>query len=64
MPSHFTVECPRCHKDFPVHTELWEAPYDLLCPFCGNTFRQRESPHVVSADGEVRRIDTGSAERM
>jgi endogenous inhibitor of DNA gyrase (YacG/DUF329 family) len=64
MASQFTVECPTCHKDFPVHMELWQAGYDLLCPFCGATFPQEESPHIVTASGEDRRVDTSQAESM
>lgn len=52
MAAHFMVRCPSCGGDFPCHTELWNAGYDLLCPFCQATFPQDRSPLVVSAQGE------------
>ncbi|TDE00698.1 hypothetical protein [Jiangella asiatica] len=64
MASIFTVECPSCGQSFPCHTELWQAGYDLLCPFCQATFPQERSPRIVSATGDVVRNDTGAAEGM
>jgi hypothetical protein len=56
----FTVTCPACGGKFPCHPELWEVPYDLLCPFCQHMFPQAESPLIITGTGE-RRI--GSAAR-
>jgi hypothetical protein len=67
MSTIFTVTCPKCGDNFPVHTELWQAGYDLLCPFCQATFPQERSPLIVSGGGErhVRPVDpTQSAESM
>lgn len=66
MSTIFTVTCPRCREGFPVHTELWRAGYDLLCPFCGASFPQDASPLIVGAQGErtVNQTDTGHAESM
>ncbi len=63
MASIFTIECPSCGKSFPCHTELWQAGYDLLCPFCQATFPQEQSPRIVTASGDVVRA-TGAAESM
>lgn len=39
MAQIFWVQCPQCAGRFYCHTEdLWDAPYDLLCPFCAHTF--------------------------
>ena len=54
MAQIFTVTCPSCGGGFPVHPELWQAGYDLLCPFCGRTFAQEESPLIVTGNGERR----------
>ena len=45
MAQIFTVTCPACRGAFPCHPELWQAGYDLLCPFCGAIFPQEASPH-------------------
>jgi hypothetical protein len=50
----FTVTCPTCRGGFPVHPELWQAGYDLLCPFCGAMFTQEASPLIVTGSGERR----------
>jgi hypothetical protein len=50
----FYVQCPACDREFPCHSELWQAAYDLLCPFCQRSFRQEDSPRIVTATGEVR----------
>ncbi|HWE34247.1 MAG TPA: hypothetical protein VG410_12225 [Solirubrobacteraceae bacterium] len=43
MAEVFWVQCPSCEGRFYCHTEdLWDAGYDLLCPFCGNEFSQEE----------------------
>ena len=54
MAQIFRVECPSCREIFPCHTELWQAPYDLLCPFCQHTFPQEQSPMIISPAGERR----------
>jgi len=54
MAQIFTVTCPACRGSFPVHPELWQARYDLLCPFCGAMFPQEESPLIVTGSGEKR----------
>lgn len=54
MAQIFRVQCPSCHESFPCHTELWQAAYDLLCPFCQHTFPQEESPLIISPSGERR----------
>lgn len=54
MAQIFYVHCPACGGRFPCHPELWDAPYDLLCPFCGNTFPQEASPEIITATGEHR----------
>ena len=54
MAQIFTVSCPQCRGGFPVHPELWQAGYDLLCPFCGAMFPQEESPLIVTGNGERR----------
>ena len=54
MAQIFNVACPSCRGSFPVHPELWQAPYDLLCPFCGATFPQEASPQIVTGSGERR----------
>jgi hypothetical protein len=50
----FTVTCPACRGAFPCHPELWQAGYDLLCPFCGAMFPQEHSPLIVTGTGERR----------
>lgn len=60
MAQIFTVTCPSCRDSFPVHPELWQAGYDLLCPFCSTTFPQEASPLIVTGTGEKR---PGSAYR-
>ena len=60
MAQIFTVTCPTCQGAFPVHPELWQAGYDLLCPFCGAMFPQEASPQIVTGTGERR---PGSAYR-
>jgi hypothetical protein len=55
MAQIFYVHCPSCGERFPCHTELWDAGYDLLCPFCHTTFPQNESPLVISPKGEQSR---------
>ncbi|MBX3030234.1 MAG: hypothetical protein KF809_08735 [Chloroflexi bacterium] len=54
MAQIFNVTCPGCRGTFPVHPELWQAGYDLLCPFCGRMFPQEESPRIVTGTGEQR----------
>ena len=54
MAQIFTVTCPTCRGGFPVHPELWQAGYDLLCPFCGVMFPQEASPLIVTGSGERR----------
>lgn len=54
MAQIFTVTCPACAGAFPVHPELWQAAYDLLCPFCGAMFPQEASPQIVTGNGERR----------
>ena len=54
MAQIFTVTCPTCRGGFPVHPELWQAGYDLLCPFCGAMFPQEASPLIVTGSGERR----------
>jgi hypothetical protein len=50
----FYVHCPSCGGKFPVHSELWQVAYDLLCPFCQNSFSQEQSPLIITASGERR----------
>jgi hypothetical protein len=50
----FYVTCPRCGGKFPCHPELWQVEYALLCPFCQNSFRQEESPLIITGTGEQR----------
>ncbi len=65
MATIFTVECPECRERFPCHAELWNAGYDLLCPFCGHTFPQDDSPLIEGADGSTtKKTDTSAAESM
>lgn len=52
MAQIFWVHCPACKERFPVHTELWQSAYDLLCPFCQTSFPQSESPSIISPNGE------------
>ena len=54
MAQIFTVTCPACRGAFPCHPELWQAGYDLLCPFCGAMFPQESSPLIVTGSGERR----------
>lgn len=54
MAQIFYVHCPRCNGKFPCHPELWQTAYDLLCPFCTNTFPQEASPLIITATGERR----------
>jgi hypothetical protein len=54
MAQIFTVTCPGCRGGFPVHPELWQAGYDLLCPFCGRMFPQEASPLIITGSGERR----------
>jgi hypothetical protein len=42
MAQMFWVQCPTCDGRFYCHMELWDSGYDLLCPFCSNTFSQEE----------------------
>jgi hypothetical protein len=42
MAEVFYVQCPKCEGRHPCHEELWDAGYDLLCPYCGNEFSQAE----------------------
>jgi hypothetical protein len=67
MSTIFSVTCPKCEGLFPVHTELWNAGYDLLCPFCANMFAQDKSPLIIGGSGERivgQSTDTGAAESM
>jgi len=67
MSTIFTVTCPSCAQQFPVHTELWKAGYDLLCPFCGATFAQERSPLIIGGAGERTvgpTASSGAAESM
>jgi hypothetical protein len=50
----FNVTCPACGGTFPVHPELWDVQYDLLCPFCQRTFPQEASPLIITGTGEKR----------
>jgi hypothetical protein len=54
MAQIFYVHCPACNGRFPCHPELWQVDYDLLCPFCANTFPQETSPLIITATGERR----------
>ncbi len=54
MAQIFYVHCPRCNGKFPCHPELWQVEYALLCPFCQLSFRQEDSPLIISATGERR----------
>jgi hypothetical protein len=54
MAQIFNVACPSCRGSFPVHPELWQSAYDLLCPFCGLMFPQETSPMIVTGSGERR----------
>lgn len=54
MAQIFYVTCPSCAGKFPCHPELWQVDYKLLCPFCQHTFRQEESPLIITATGERR----------
>lgn len=54
MAQIFYIHCPACNGKFPCHPELWGAAYDLLCPFCGTSFPQEESPLIITATGERR----------
>lgn len=54
MAQIFTVMCPVCRGAFPCHPELWQAGFDLLCPFCGAMFPQEDSPQIVTGTGEKR----------
>jgi hypothetical protein len=65
MSTIFSVTCPVCGELFPVHTELWNSGYDLLCPFCQATFPQTRSPLIIGAHGErTVQTDSGAAEGM
>ncbi len=54
MAQIFYVHCPACGGRFPCHQELWQVEYDLLCPYCGLSFPQDQSPLIISASGERR----------
>jgi hypothetical protein len=54
MAQIFYVTCPACRQRFPCHPELWDAGYDLLCPFCQASFPQEASPLLVTGTGEQR----------
>ncbi len=54
MAQIFYVTCPACRQKFPCHPELWDAGYDLLCPFCQASFPQEASPLIVTGTGEQR----------
>jgi hypothetical protein len=54
MAQIFYVACPTCRERFPCHPELWQAEYDLLCPFCGQMFPQEASPMITTGTGEQR----------
>jgi hypothetical protein len=63
----FRVTCPECSGVFPVHNELWNAGYELLCPFCGASFAQSASPMIIGGSGEKTTrssSNTGAAEGM
>lgn len=54
MAQIFNVHCPACRGRFPVHPELWDAGYDLLCPHCQHSFPQEASPLIITGSGEQR----------
>ena len=54
MAQIFYVTCPACRSKFPCHPELWDAGYDLLCPFCQASFPQETSPLIITGTGEQR----------
>ena len=54
MAQIFYVHCPACDGKFPCHPELWQAAYDLLCPYCATSFPQEQSPLIITATGERR----------
>ncbi len=47
MPRIFTVECPKCKREFEVHYgDLRYKDIELHCPYCDNWFKQTESKKV------------------
>ncbi len=54
MAQIFYVTCPSCDGKFPCHPELWQVDYELLCPFCQQSFPQERSPLIITATGERR----------
>ena len=43
----FWVTCPKCVKRFYCHAEeLLGKKIPLLCPYCGRSFAQEESPKL------------------
>jgi hypothetical protein len=54
MAQIFYVQCPACGQRFPCHPELWQVDYELLCPFCQQSFPQEDSPLITTMTGEQR----------
>lgn len=47
MPRIFSVKCPKCEGVFQCHSgDLRGKPVPLLCPYCGEQFRQEDSPEI------------------
>ncbi|HWP35502.1 MAG TPA: hypothetical protein VNM66_07890 [Thermodesulfobacteriota bacterium] len=48
MARIFDVTCPKCRRVFHCHYgDLRHKKVKLLCPYCGATFYQEESPRIV-----------------
>lgn len=51
MAKIFWVQCPECEGKFYCHTDdLWNTQWELLCPYCHNTFRQEESLMIARSE--------------
>lgn len=46
MVMMFWITCPKCDGEFYVHAELRGTDHDLLCPYCGELFKEKQSPKV------------------
>lgn len=47
MPRIFTIECPKCKKEFDVdYQELRHTNIELHCPYCDNWFKPSESKKI------------------
>jgi len=47
MVRIFTIQCPKCKKEFDVHyQELRHTGIALFCPYCENYFLPDESEKI------------------